>query len=120
MFVGIAVIAFPLLAGVALSVWGWRVSKRQGGGWWSLAVWLPLLGLGIAILGMALTAISLAQGFETVANTAPEDKAAALQEAISQAMVSTAVSLPVAGGLLLASFILLVVGRSKKPSPPPG
>jgi hypothetical protein len=113
---GVGGIAFQLLAAVVLSVWGWRVSKRQGSGWWSLFVWMPLFALGIEILGILWTLVQLMDVFAAVANISPDDKATVLKNGISEAMVTTWVSLAVAGVLLLVSLMMLVVATVKKPS----
>lgn len=120
LFLGAGGIAFQLLAAVVLSVWGWRVSKRQGSGWWSLFVWIPLFALGIEILGILWTLVQLMEVFAAVANISPDDKAAVLKNGISEAMVTTWVSLAVAGVLLLVSLVMLVAATVKKPSPARG
>jgi hypothetical protein len=116
LLLGVGGIAFQLLAAVVLSVWGWRVSKRQGSGWWSLFVWMPLFALGIEILGILWTLVQLMDVFEAVANISPDDKATVLKNGISEAMVTTWVSLAVAGVLLLVSLVMLVAATVKKPS----
>lgn len=114
--IGIAAVAIQVLFAWMLRVWGRRVAERQGGVWWRRAAWMPILGLGAAALGMAWTVISLMQAFEAVSKMEPSQKAAALEQAISQAMIPTVVLLPVSWALYTASLVVFAVGASSQPT----
>lgn len=108
--------AVQVLVTLGLHAWGRWVAARQGGRWWRRASWMPLLGLGLALLGIAATVILLVQAFGALSGVDAANRASALSDGIARAMVATAATAPVSSLLYLASLVVFSVGSLRRPT----
>lgn len=101
---------------VALVVWGRWVARRQGGGAWSAAAWMPVVALLMHVGGGCVASAMLAYAFEDVSSVAVEQRAAALASMISATMNMSAVVWGLAMLLLVASIVICTVGTVRAPA----
>lgn len=112
--VGLAIVV-QLAVSLALFAWGRWVARRHGTAGWRRAAWMPLGGLVLAVVGMAVTAVLLVGAFSSIASVDPSRKAAVLAEHISEAMNATALLGGASALLYAASFVAFGVGSLMRP-----
>jgi hypothetical protein len=100
----------PLLLVLALLLWGrWVARKHDTRGWW-IAAWLPVAGLVVQHVGIALTIAGLIDAFDTVSAAPPESRAVHLAQGIARAMWPTAVGVGLAALIYLGCLVAYAVG----------
>lgn len=99
----------------ALVVWGRWVARRQGGGAWSGAAWLPVAAFGVQMAGMCITGASLVRAFSAVDAASPPDRAEALAASISNAMNATAILGGLGSVLFIVSIVVFAIGSIRAP-----
>lgn len=110
---------FQALVSVGLYAWGRWVARRQGRGrWWRLSCWLPLVGLALAAVGVALVSVYLVQGFGDLANVHPAEKAVVLARTISEAMNCTAFFASLSWVFYLGGVVVFTIGSVRRPRLP--
>jgi hypothetical protein len=78
--------------------------------------WAPLVALGLAMTGMAMTSYIMLRTFGRVADGDPSTKATELARGISAAMNLTAFFALPSWALYLASLIVFLVGWLRRPT----
>lgn len=99
-----------VLMSLGLYMWARWVARRHAGAWWRGAAWLPLVALGLSLLGAVLTAVFLERGFGGLADADPAMKASLLASSISRSMNCGALLVLPAALLFLASLVSSTVG----------
>lgn len=117
----------PLLLILALLFWGrWVAKKHDTRGWW-IAAWLPVVGLVVQHVGIAITILGLIDAFESASAAAPEARATQLAQGIAHAMGATAIGVGLAVLLYLGCLVAYAIGTwlpagqrgAPSPEPPP-
>ena len=101
---------------VALVAWGRWVARRQGGGAWSAAAWMPVVALLMHVGGGCIAGGMLAYAFDDVSSVAVEQRASALSSMISTTMTVSAVVWALATLLLVASIVVCTIGTVRAPA----
>ncbi len=113
----ILAVATQVVVSLGLFLWARRVARRQGGVWWQRATWLPLVALGLGLIGAAASMALLTQAFDAVESTDAATKASALAEAISKTMTVTAIFAVPTWLLYAASVLISLFGSLRRPRP---
>lgn len=96
------VLSLGVVAG--LVAWGRWVARRQGGGAWSGLAWLPLVALGVQVVGGCVTSALMVRAFSSVDASPPESRATTLASSIEGVTTASAIL----GGLGIALFALSI------------
>jgi hypothetical protein len=108
-------VALQLLVPIGLWAWGRWVARRHGGRMWNVLAWLPLISLGLTMLGGCVSSLWIVRSFGMLAATDAATRATVLAQNISEAMNFGAVFALLALGLYFVVFVALILGSLKKP-----
>lgn len=114
----LAVVGVPVLVGIGLVLWAFRVASTQGTPRYRVLRFLPVAGLVLYLMSVIVGVISTVARMATVAGVDPADKARRLAEGISESMNLAAVFSIVTWGCYIASAIASWRG-SRPPELPP-
>jgi hypothetical protein len=104
-----------LVLALVLFAWGRWVARRQGGTGWRRLAWVPLIAGGLALIGIAWSAVYILRAFDAVETGDASMKATLLAENISRALNTTVYFALPTWALYLTCIIAFFVGSLRRP-----